>query len=390
MKWSEIPIDARRYIMYHTIVSPLLITWYMLPTYMFMTGYSILKIGILFTLINVASIPLTYLIGKLFDRIAVRHGLILIDSLDGLENILYGLSYGPLAPLVLFLGLIIDRINRMFYPLYQVAEKLLYPKDKLEEVFAWHMRLPLLSELIGSITLGYVFGVIFYTPEYFRIGFIVIGVFSVLTISYLMKYLPRLDVEERIGEEFKFKFDTEFKAILAIEALDTLANLLAPEIVLLNYMLFVLGLSFFEFMIVMAISLIAGSVIATYISERINPKHRFKIISLNYILTTIWALIMFLNPSFIAIIIAYFILDFGDTLAFPFYRSWLFSKVPKEKASSLLSALSSYDRLIGVITPFLAGLLASLHSTLPYLASLILFTATIPILISLQKNLQER
>ena len=141
-------------------------------------------------------------------------------------------------------------------------------------------------------------------------------------------------------------------------------------------------------MVVMAVSLISGSVIATYISEHINSIHKFKIIILNYILTIVWALIMFLNPSFAAIIIAYLILEFGDTLAFPFYRSWIFSKVPKEKASSLLSALSSYDKLIGLITPFLAGLLASLTPTLPYLASLILFIATIPILMHQQSSLQ--
>ena len=232
----------------------------------------------------------------------------------------------------------------------------------------------------------YVFGVIFYTPEYFRIGFIIIGLLSILTITYLTKYLPKLDAEERIGEEFKFKFDKEFKAILAIEALTTLAIQLAPEIVLLNYMLYILKLSFFEFMVVMAVSLISGSIIATYISEHINPIHKFKIIILNYILTIVWALIMYLNPSFTAIIIAYLILAFEDTPSFPFYRSWVFSKVPKEKASSLLSALSSYNRLIGLITPFLAGILATLHPTLPYLASLILFTATIPILIQQQKT----
>ncbi len=231
------------------------------------------------------------------------------------------------------------------------------------------------------------FGVMFYTPEYFRVGFIVIGASSIFTILYLKKYFPKLDVKQRIGEGFKFKFDREFKAILAIEALDTLATRLAPEIVLLNYMIIVLGLTFFDVMIVMASSLIAGSVIATYISEQIDPIHRFKVISLDYILTTIWALIMFLNPNFIAIVIAYFIAEFGHTLAFPFYRSWLFSKIPREKASSLLSAISSYDRLIGIITPFLAGLLASLNPTLPYLVSLVLFIATIPILLSLHKTL---
>ena len=58
-KWSEIPTGARHYILYHTIISPLLITWYMLPMYMFMTDYTVLEVGIIFTLVHVMSIPVT-------------------------------------------------------------------------------------------------------------------------------------------------------------------------------------------------------------------------------------------------------------------------------------------------------------------------------------------
>lgn len=358
----------------------------MLPVYMLKTGYSILEIGIFFTSINIASIPLTYLIGKMFDRIAIRHGLILIDSLDGVENVLYSLAYGPIAPVMLFLGLIISRITGPFYPLYQATEKIVYPEDKLEEIFAWHMRLPLLSELLGFIILGYIFGTVFTTPTHYRVGFMLIGASSIFTVSYLIKYVPKLDAKERIGQGFTFKFDKEFKAILAIEALDMFARRLVPEIVLLNYMIVVLGLSFFDVMLVIAFSLIAGAVFATYISERISSTHRFKVISLSYVFTTLWALTMFLSPNFIAILLAYFIAEFGHTLAFPFYRSWLFSKIPREKASSLLAGISSFDRTIGIVTPLLAGLLASLNPTLPYLASLLLFMATIPILLSMEKK----
>ena len=164
MKWSEIPTDVRRYILYHTIISPLLITWYMLPMYMFMTGYSVLEVGIIFTLVHVLSIPATYAVGKLFDRIAIRHGLVLIDALDGVASILYGLAYGPIAPLMLFLGLLIEDITTIFYPLYQAAERILYPEDRMEEVFAWHIRLPEISQLVGFLLLGYIFGYIFNTP----------------------------------------------------------------------------------------------------------------------------------------------------------------------------------------------------------------------------------
>uniref|UniRef100_A0A7C2V910 Uncharacterized protein n=1 Tax=Ignisphaera aggregans TaxID=334771 RepID=A0A7C2V910_9CREN len=87
------------------------------------------------------------------------------------------------------------------------------------------------------------------------------------TVAYLVKYLPRLDVRERVGEVFTFKFDREFKAILTIEALEILALCLAPEIVLINYMMIALKMSFFQVMLVVALSTLA-SLPATHLSER--------------------------------------------------------------------------------------------------------------------------
>jgi MFS family permease len=386
MRWHEIPVEARRYILYHTIVSPLLITWYMLPMYMFMTGYSILEVGIVFTLVHVFSIPATYAVGKLFDKIAIRHGLVLIDALEGSSSILYGLAYGPIAPLMLFLGLLIEDIAGIFYPLYQAAERILYPEDRMEEVFAWHMRLPELSQLIGFLILGYMFGYIFNTPQYYRVGFIGFGLVSVFTIVYLLKFIPRLDVEERISVgRFTFRIDEEFKLILLAEALITLAWSMAPEIVLLNYIVNVLGLTLFEAMIVEA-AISIGAITATYVSDRIGREHRFKAIAVGYIMISLWALIMYMNPSFILVILAYLIARFGDVLAFPFYRSWIFGKIPREKASSILSALSSYRKLIVLVSPALAGFLASIKPTLPYLASLTLFIIVAIVFIVIHLN----
>ena len=87
------------------------------------------------------------------------------------------------------------------------------------------------------------------------------------------------------------------------------------------------------------------------------------------------------NPSFPLVVLAYFIARFGDTLAFPFYRSWIFSLIPREKASSLLSALSSYRRLITLFSPAIAGFLASIKPTLPYNACLALFISSAIILL---------
>jgi hypothetical protein len=54
---------------------------------------------------------------------------------------------------------------------------------------------------------------------------------------YHFKYLPRLDARERVHDAFEFRFDREFRAIIVIEVLDTLATYLAPEFVLINYLM---------------------------------------------------------------------------------------------------------------------------------------------------------
>jgi len=376
MRWSEIPPAARKYIIYHTIISPFLITWYMLPLYLFMTGYGVLDVGIIFTAVNIAAIPAAYAVGKVFESVPIRHGLVIIDALEGVSNIVYGLAKGAIAPFVLFIGMLIDKIAGVLYPLYQAAERILYPRDRLKEVLAWHMRLPEASQLIGFLVLGYVFGYIFTTPEEYRLGFLAIGTVSFGTIIYLLKALPKMDKRERIESEAPvFRVDKEFRLILLVEALVTAAWFMAPEFVMLNYVVNTLGLTLFEAMIVeAAISL--GAIAATYVTDAISDEHMFRAMAVGYALITAWAAIMLASPPFPVVVAAYFISKFGDTLVFPFYGKWLFSKIPKEKATTVFGALSSYRRLIRLFTPALAGLLASMHPTLPYLASLALFAAT--------------
>jgi len=383
MRWSEIPASARRYILYHTIISPLLITWYMLPLYMFMTGYDVLEVGAFFTVVNLASIPATYLVGRMFRKIPIRHGLVLIDALDGVSRAFYAIAYGVTAPVALFAGMLFEKLSGMFYSLYQAAERILYPRERLEEVFAWHMRLPEVAQLIGFLTLGYLFGHVLTTPDWYRVGFAAFSVSSLATIAYLLKALPRMDAEERVEVGApKFRVDAEFRAILLLEALLTLAWGLAPDIVMLNYVVNVLGLTLFEAMLVEAgISL--GAIVATYVSERVGRESAFKAMGIGYALVAAWAAIMLSSPPLLIVIAAYFICRFGETLAFPFYRAWIFRKVPKAKATEVFAALSSYRRVINIVTPAIAGALAMIWATLPYLASLILFFIIGAILLTL-------
>ncbi|MHA1594881.1 MAG: MFS transporter, partial [Candidatus Baldrarchaeia archaeon] len=127
------------------------------------------EVGMFFTVVNVASIPITYLIGRFFNEYPLKTGLILIDVLDGIAHILYGFATGVMAPFMLFAGCTVEEISAMFYPLYQAYEQIIYPKEKYEEVFAWHLRLPEVSQLFDFLFLGYLFGYVWNTASHYRL-----------------------------------------------------------------------------------------------------------------------------------------------------------------------------------------------------------------------------
>ncbi len=164
----------------------------------------------------------------------------------------------------------------------------------------------------------------------------------------------------------------EFKVLLAFEALLTLAWELTPEVVLINYIVFALKKTVFEVALVAVVSSLA-SIIGTYASEHFPKGRGFQGMSLGMLTSALYAALMMISPPFWLVIIAYSLDAFGGTFWFPFYRSWMFKLIPKERASEFHAAISSYKKVIGIVTPFMAGALASVHATLPYAFSLAFF-----------------
>ncbi|HHI00911.1 MAG TPA: MFS transporter, partial [Thermococcus litoralis] len=111
MKWSEIPRDAKAYMLYHTIIAPQLIVWTLLPLYMMYSGYSVLEVGAFFTAVNIIAIPLTYLLGRAFNKWDIKKGLMVIDALDGIAYVLYGFAKGIIAPIMLFAGRTVEKLS---------------------------------------------------------------------------------------------------------------------------------------------------------------------------------------------------------------------------------------------------------------------------------------
>ncbi len=376
MRWREIPRGAKAYILYHTLISPQLIVWYLLPLFMLQTGYSVLDVGAFFTAVNLAFIPLTYLVGRFFNQYPLKYGLVLIDAFEGSAYILYSLAQGALAPIALFLGRLLENLSGLFYPLYQAFEQIIYPEDRYEEIYAWHLRLPEISQFVGFLVLGYLFGYVWNTPRSYRHAFLAFGLYSAVMVIYMLVFLPPVDRTERITPEgWTFPGLKSYSLLLLIEGLYTAAGAMAPNFVLLYYIVVHLKKTLFEVMLIEA-GMSVTTVLATYVSERVPKNRGMLAISAGLLLNTLNVGIMSMSPSFPFALLAYAIGRFGSTLAFPFYRAWLFGFIPRERVSEFHAALSGYNRLIGLLAPLLAGGLAYLHPALPYRVSLVLFLVT--------------
>ena len=103
MRFKDIPKSARMYIIYHVLIAPTLISWYLLPLYLMMTGYNPLEVGVLFSVTNALSIVLVYIVGKFFDRVPIKYGLVTVEITNSTAYFFYFLSSGAMSGLFLLL-----------------------------------------------------------------------------------------------------------------------------------------------------------------------------------------------------------------------------------------------------------------------------------------------
>ena len=379
MRWGRLSRRARRYLLYKVLTSPLMVTYYMLPVYMYMSGYDVLETGVLFSLIHAFLIPLSQLLGKLLRGRPLKKVLIFVDTLEGVALILYGLSLGTYAPIALFFGALASGLSALFYPVHQMVERVIYPEEMAKEVYSWYLKVSEALQLASYLFFGYLFGYVFNSPNHYRVGFVAFGCFLISSLLLTLNRSFRTKSGEAVEiEEFKFSVDRDYSLVLFTETLMFFAWNIVPEFVLLNYIVNTLKLTLFEVMLVeAAMSVIA--IVAAYVSETAVFDGR-KAMILGYALIVGWAVIMYLNPPIHLVLLAHTVARFGEMLAFPHYRSWVFACVPKEKVSEYLSTLLNYRKMVTLLSPLMAGIMASAKPTLPYLVSAGIFTLIIFVL----------
>ncbi len=375
MKWRDLSRPAKAYILYHMWVAPQLFVWYLFPEYLLRSGYSILAVGTLYTLAEIFALPATYLVGRVFNRLPLRTGLILVDAVEGVAYGLYAFATGIRAKIFLVTGRVVETLASTLYPLYGAFEQHVYPREAYERALAWHMALPQLSMMLSYPVLGFCFGRLWTSPEHTRMAFLAFALLSLPSMVYIRLTFPSLDVRSRLEQPaWRWTF-RDFGFFLAVDGLLWTALNLMPGMILLYYVKEVLHGGLFELSLL--VSFAGGiSLLASAASLRIPTRRGFHVIAGTVGAYAGFAFFMALTPSWGWVVLAYLVRAFADTLAFPFYRAWLFRVVPPERSPEFMATRATLQRLIGWGTPVLAGALAQRSPALPYGTSVMLLGLT--------------
>lgn len=382
MRFRDLPAEARRYIIYHTLTSPILIVWYALPFYLLITGYTVLEVGVIFTAAQILGIPLTLWLGRVFTRADIRKGLMTIDILGSISIFFYYLAYGPIAPLMVLIGQLIDEASGTLYFLYPAYERIIYPEDRMKEALTWHLRLPELAIIISYPIIGFTLGYLCPSTTCFRNLFLLLTLYELALVPYIY-FLFKPVVLERIensGREGKGLRDYwgRYKYYVIADILFITAWNLAPSLALVYYVMEWLRGNMFHVTLIEAV-ISTATLTGTWLVDRVSEGKAFKALQAGTIVSVAGLALMVLTRQFILILLAAYILRLGDTFVFVFKRAWLFKIMSKAEASKVSAALSSLRRGISVVSPIIVGALAYIDPRTPYIACLTLLLLTIPV-----------
>jgi len=379
MRWKELNSSTKRYILYHTLSCPLLFSWYMVPYYLFKTGYNVFEIGVLYTIVNISSLPLTYLLGRYFSYRDVRKGLALIDFLGFISFILYFLARGDYAPLLIFSAMLVEEISGIFYPLYSAYEKAIYPSEKLKEIMEWHLRLPEIAVVLSYPFLGYFYTFICNETECILNGFLVFAFIEIFFIIFILKFFEPIILKQKISGDESFRLvKLPLSAIAYILYIS--GWIFIPSFTWINFILEKYKGNLFYIAIVES-SISLASVTATYISKIFPEKKSFEAMTISIVLVIISLTLISISPSFLILVLLSYALRVGDALWFIHSKTWLYHSIEKKDATEVMATISSINRGIELVSPLFAGLLSQINPSLPFLTGLIFILSSIPLIL---------
>ena len=376
--FGDLPKNAKRYILLHTIGSPLMIGDYVVLVYLLLAGYKVISVGAVFTAINFIELLFPAILGRLYDtKISARLGMSLIYFLEGLAYFFFYLVSGPGAWIFLVLGVFIMKFATVFYPIFPTYEHYVYPEEIRDKAMLYHLMVPEYVQIVAFPIFGFLLTYIYPSVSAYRNTLLFISAGSFLMIVYIFYAIEDIRKEKIEKEIFKFSIPKDFLSLFLIEDALIVAESMIPTITLTYFVMFILKQSFFVLMLLevtnSAVTIIGGH----YLKSRERSKRTLLIGGvILFALVNVFYIIAAWQMSIVPVIVGIIVQTLGNLFWFPVHRTMLFNAIPEDKRGMFFGSMSTAFRVSTAAAPFVSVLLISLWVYLPFaLAGALYFIA---------------
>ena len=365
------PTVARRYILYHCIITPLLFVWYIVPYLMLITGISVFEAGLIFTLSSLISSCMNFIVGKWLDKGNPNLLMCIISIIEGSAYLLYFVGFKIKNILWIISASTLEKLSYGFYPAYVIYEYEAYPEHIREKVYVYHNVLPLISQAITYPVIGYIIGILSPTYQTLLNSLLIIAFLSYISALLPLYWLPRVRSTRIVENRASYKgfVPKGFYPIALTLLLVGFSYQITPSIVLVNLFIKVLGGGLFAISVYEAISGITTVLFSIPLLKVKKEKGKLMVI-LGLLFMCISNLMLALGRRIEFAFLSSFLFSAGYAIMDPFFMDILFSKIPSDKKGTILGGLAGIRRIMGIITPTLSGYLAQyIAPNSPYLTS---------------------
>ncbi|MGH4122438.1 MAG: MFS transporter [Clostridium sp.] len=347
--------DVKKYMMMHWCGGFLLIYTTVLPVFMYKMGINIITASTIFSIAAIFDMVLTYVISKFIDKVSPNTCIALDWLTEALPPLIYFIASTGFH---FFLGAVTSRVTNVLNSSYQIYENEIYSEDKRSLIYTYHLITPEIFSIIFYPIIGYILTYKYPSINSFRILFLVCGLGYLFVALIPYKCLKWVEPVKIKTNKSLIKFSKSLYMIASAQILINAALGLVSGLLISYYILdkmngtvmIIILLEVASSLIILITGLVTKN-LTSFIAEE-------KIVQISLIFFILFIMLMIISKNYILIFIAYSFKAIGNTIWFPSHNSLLMKYIPKERRGEVFGNISSANKLIGIISPILSGILA--------------------------------
>jgi len=370
--WKELPRAARDLIIYYTIATMMTPLEFFFNIFMFALGIEVEMVGILYAFHLLFVMIFSIVFGYFIDiRVSPKYLIMIIDSIGIVTWILTALASSPFHFLLIYM---VEALEIPFFVAYRALERDVYPQDKLNIAYKYHMIFPYLSQAIMTLVYGAMLElnlIIIY-----RILAIFGAILSLTLVIWVWKRIPpTTNVHLRKSRKLHLKISRSLLFLAVAEILIIFTFNLAPFFILDNFLFNIVGVTPLGIALVYSTGAFLGFLGAVTYGE-LEEKGSLTRVAIGILLLSLGALTIYLMNYIkyvvLIAIIAMVLMYFGNSIWWIEHESLMMREVPEDVRGTFFGFLRTIRAIIIIPCPIIAILLIEINPLMPYLLQALL------------------